>query len=341
VVTLSTGELAVAGLGIIAPGISGPGGALTPVAEAPTRDWFQAELALPGRGYRRIPPACKYLLAASRLAVSDAGNRFSENERDRRAAVVATNNAGAALLQEIDYTIILKGAEELSPSTSPFMAMSLFASRLSMEHDITGFNLTVNSPVTAGIEAIQIASRAVAAGRASAVLVCAVEEALSLTQSPGCGSQAGSAVLYCEPAATGTVRYGTCKARSAFLNPAEASDDAAAAILGQLAGGNPPGRIDAVLDDSAVGAAAARWLDHLTGQRDVVIVPTSAQAGCLVPLQRVVGLFAEKHATLTRCAVLAASAFGTIALAELTVTPRLAASIAAVNSMEEADVRSP
>lgn len=340
VVTLSTGELSVAGMGITAPGISGPGDALAP-AEAAAPGWFQAEVALPGRGYRRLPAACKYLLAASRLAIGDAGNRLSETGRDRRAAVVATNNANAALLEEMDYTIIQKGAEEMPPSSSPFIVMSLFASRLSMEHDITGFNLTVNSPVTAGLEAIQIASRAVAAGRASTVLVGAVEEALSPSQSPGPGSQAGAAVLYCEPSATGTARYGTCRARSAFLDPATATGNAAAATFARLVGDDPPGRIDAVLDDSAVGAAAARWLDRLTGECDIVIVPASAQAGCLAPLRRVVGLFAQEHTTHARHAVLAASAQGTIALAELAVAPRQTATTPAANSMEETDVRSP
>jgi 3-oxoacyl-[acyl-carrier-protein] synthase II len=219
----------------------------------------------------------------------------------------------------------------MPPSGAPFTAMSSFASRLSMEHDITGFNLAVNSPMTAALEAIQIAARAVAAGRASAVLVGAVEEALSPSQSPGPGSQAGAAVLYCEPAATGTARYGTCRARSAFLDPAAAAASAAA-VLAPLVGDSPPGRIDAVLDDSAVGTAAARWLDSLAGDCEIVIVPTTAQAGCLAPLQRVIGLFAQEHATAARRAVLAASAQGTIAIAELTVAPRQAAAAAAAAS---------
>src|SRR5262245_54202300 len=205
-------------MGITAPGISEPDGALAPAGEA-TPGWFQAGVALPGRGYRRLPAACKYLLAASRSAISDAGDRLSETGRDQRGAVVATNNAGAALLEELDYTIIQKGATEMPPSSSAFLAMSLFASRLSMEHDITGFNLTANSPVTAGLEAIQIAARAVAAGRARTVLVGAVEEALSPSQSPDLESQAGAVILYCEPAASGMARYGTCWARGAFLNP--------------------------------------------------------------------------------------------------------------------------
>lgn len=339
--SLSTGELAVAGLGIMAPGISGPDGALVPAGEA-TLDWFQAAVALPGRGYRRLPDACKYLLAAARLAIADAGNRLSETERDRRAAVVATNNAGAALLEELDYTIIFKEAAEMPPSTTPYMIMSLFASRLSVEHDITGFNLTVNTPVTAGLEAIQIASRAVAAGRASTVLVAAVEEALSPSQLPSGGSQAGAAVLYCEPAPTGVARYGTCRARSTFLDPANADPGTAAAVFASLLGDsdNPPSRIDAILDDSAVGVAAARWLDQLAGECEVVLVPTSAQTGCLAPVQRVVGLFAQEHAASARPAVLAASAQGTIALAELTVVPRPPANLAAT-SREEVNVRVP
>lgn len=322
---MSAGELAVAGLGLVAPGVSGPEGALGPGGEA-APGWFRAEVALPGRGYRRLPDACKYLLAASRLAVGDAGGRFAKTERNLRGAAVAVNNTGAALLEELDHIIMREGAEEMSPSSSPFIAMSSFASRLSMEHDITGFNLTVNSPVTAGLEALQIAARAVAAGRARAVLVGAVEEALSPAQSTCPGSEVGAAVLHCEPAAGGQARYGTCRARGAFLDPDAAASNVAAA-LAPLVGDDPPGRIDAVLDDSAVGTAAARWLGHLTGACEVVLVPSSAQAGCLVPLQRVLGLFAQEHTAPARRAVLAASAQGTIAYAELTVVPRRATGV--------------
>lgn len=339
-VTLRTGELTVGGLGIIAPGISGPRQALDQAAQADP-DWFQANVALPGRGYRRLPDACKYLLAAARLAISDSGDRFLEHEPDSRAAVVATNNVSAALMEELDSTIILKGAEELPPSLTPFMIMSLFASRLSMEHEITGFNLTVNSPVTAGIEALQIAARAIAAGRASTVLVGAVEEALSPAQFAGSGSQAGAVVLCCESTGTGTGGYGTCRARSAFLDPAETGDAAVAAAFGQLVGDDPPERIDAVVEDSAGGAAAIRWLRRLPGEVDIVVVPTPVHAGCLVPLQRVAGQFAQENPTRTRRAVLAVGGQGTIALAELTVAPaRSAAASAESSSKEVADVGS-
>ncbi|WP_016909497.1 beta-ketoacyl synthase N-terminal-like domain-containing protein [Streptomyces xiaopingdaonensis] len=319
-VTVSTGELAVAGMGIVAPGLSGPEDALAPAGRA-VPGWFQARVALPGRGYRRLPDACKYLLAASRLAVGDAGDRFAETRRHHRAAAVGINNTGAALLEELDRTIMREGAEEMSPSASPFIAMSSFASRLSMEHGINGFNLTVNSPVTAGLEALQIAARAVAAGRAGAVLVGAVEEELSPSQAIGAGSEAGAVVLHCEPVAEGGARYGTCSARSAFLAPDGVASNAAA-VLDRLVGGDLPDRIDAVLDGSPVGTAVARWLDRLTGECEVVGVPAPLQAGCLAPLQRVMGLFAQEHTVPTRRAVLAASAQGTVAYAELTVAPR-------------------
>ncbi|MFI0980726.1 beta-ketoacyl synthase N-terminal-like domain-containing protein [Streptomyces sp. NPDC021093] len=323
-VTVSGGELAVVGLGIVAPGVLGPGGALAAAGE-PVSGWFRAEVALPGRGYRRLPDACKYLLAASRLAVGDAGDRLARTEPNHRAAVVGINHTGAALLEELDHTIIREGADAMSPSASPFIAMSSFASRLSMEHGITGFNLTVNSPVTAGLEALQIAARAVAAGRARTVLVGAVEEALSPSQTlpparpTAPRSEAGAVVLHCEPVVGDNARYGTCGARGAFLAH-HAAAGAAAAVLASLLGDDPPDRIDAVLDDSAVGTAVARWLGRLCDE--VVLVPAPAQAGCLLPLQRVLGLFAQEHAVPTRRAVLAASAQGSIALADMTVAPR-------------------
>ncbi|WP_221351518.1 beta-ketoacyl synthase N-terminal-like domain-containing protein [Streptomyces beigongshangae] len=319
---MSTGGLAVAGLGIVAPGVCRPDDALAPADEA-VPGWFQAGSALPGRGYRRLPDACKYLLAASRLAVGDAGDRLSRTAREHRAAVVAINNTGAALMEELDRTIMRDGAAEMSPSSSPYIAMSCFASRLSVEHGITGFSLTVNSPVTAGLEALQLAARAVAADRARTVLVGAVEEALSPSQATAPGSEAGAVVLYCESAAGGRARYGTCRVRSAFLDPAAAASGAAA-VFAPLLGDAPPCRIDAVLDDSAVGTAAARWLDQLTGEHDVVIVPAPAQAGCLTPLRRVLGLLAQERGAPARHLVLAASAQGTVTCAELTLAPHRA-----------------
>ncbi|MET8976962.1 beta-ketoacyl synthase N-terminal-like domain-containing protein [Streptomyces sp. NPDC004539] len=319
---MSVTEVAVAGLGIVAPGVSGPGDALGAAGEA-RAGWFRADVALPGRGYRRLPDACKYLLAASRLAVGDAGERFAKVERNRRAAVVGINNTGASLLDELDRLIIEDRADEMSPSASPFIAMSSYAGRLSTEHDVTGFNLTVNSPVTAGLEALRIAARAMAAGRARAVLVGAVEEALSPAQATGPATEAGAVVLHCEPVTSGEARYGTCGVRAAFLDPARAGTDAGA-VLTELLGTDPPPRIDAVLDDSPPGTAAARHLDRLTDAYgvDVVVVPSSAQAGCLTPLRRVLGLFAQEHPAPARRGVLAVSALGTLAFAELTVVPR-------------------
>ncbi|MBC2877573.1 MULTISPECIES: beta-ketoacyl synthase N-terminal-like domain-containing protein [Streptomyces] len=320
---MSAGELAVVGMGIVAPGVTGPDDASAPAREA-APGWFRADVALPGRGYRRLPDACKYLLAASRLAVRDAGDRFAETAPDDRGATVAMNHAGAALLEELDGVITREGAAELPPSAAPFIAMSSFAGRLSIEHGITGFSLTLNSPVTAGLEALAVAARAVAAGRARTVLVGAVEEALSPSQAAGGGWEAGAAVLQCEPATEGPGGgpYGTCRARGGFLRPDAGAGDAAATFA-RLTGDDPPARVEAVLDDSAVGTAAARWLDRMAaGGCEVAVVPADAQAGCLTPLRRVMGLLAREHPAPARCAVLAASALGSLAWAEVRVAPR-------------------
>ncbi|MFF5206334.1 beta-ketoacyl synthase N-terminal-like domain-containing protein [Streptosporangium sp. NPDC000396] len=313
-------RLAVTGLGVIAPGVTGPGDALRP-ASPPEEDWFQLTTALPGRGYKRLPSGSKYLLAAARAALADARGYVESVEPELRGAVVGTNNANAALLDEMDRTIIDEGAAALSPTTAPFMAMSLFSSRMSPEHGLNGFNLTANSPGSAGIESLQIAARALAAGRASVLLVGAVEEAPPAEQFDG-AADVGAAVLVCEGTETAVARgariYGLCEVRTAFLDP---SGPDTGDVLDRLWGDTPSWHVDAVIDDSPVGTAVRAWLSARFPDPAFTMVPTSTDAGCLAPVRRVVGRLAGGPERITGQAVLAASAHGNLALAVLHPIP--------------------
>ena len=311
-------DMVVTGLGVVAPGVAKPTQALEP-ALAPTPGWFDVAAALPGRGYRRMPPACQYLLAAARSALEDACDPLTSLSAELRGVAVGTNNASIALMDRIDRTIIDADAAELSPLTAPFFAMSLFASRLSTEHGICGFNLTVNTPRTAGFDALQVGARALAAGRAQLLVAGATEDVLPDSQPGHLASDVGAAVLICEPVARvierGGTSYGVVRTRTAFLAPdAPDAAEVAASTLdpcwSELCGGAPP-RVEAVLDDSPVGAAVARWL--AAQPTEVTVIP--ARAGCLTPLQRLVGLLATGAADRL---VITAGAEGNVALARLT-----------------------
>ncbi|MFC6090112.1 beta-ketoacyl synthase N-terminal-like domain-containing protein [Saccharothrix sp. BKS2] len=291
--------MVITGFRTVAPGTAAPGGGAEPGA-----DWFDVKTALPGRGYKRLPRACQYLLAAAREAIAGAGDPLAGADPTRRAAVVGTNNAGARLLEELDRTIIDGHAGEMSPITAPFMAMSSFASRLSTEHAIKGFNLTTNSPRTAGLDAIGIAARALRAGRADVFVVGATEDDPPEDQRAG-AADVGAAVLVCESAeaaaARGATVYGECRVRSFFLDPADPDTSV-------LAGSTCT---DAVLDDSPVGRAVRAWAGRPREHR------VEVDSGCFTPVRVLVDLLAAGGDGSRPRTLVTASAEGTVALVEL------------------------
>ncbi len=298
-------EMAITGVGVTLPGAKAPEDVLAStecLGEPP--GWFDVSTALPGRGYKRLPVACQYLLAASAEALADAGDPLRRVPAERRGLVVGTNNAATALTDRMDRTIIDAGADEISPLAAPFFAVSLLASRVAAEHSIRGFALTANSPRTAGLEALQLGSRALARGRGEALLVGATEDTLPRDEPGNAGSESGSVVLVCVPTASGTngASYGTCRVRTAFLapgvTPGGVLDEAWNAVC---AGAREPRVVDAVLDDSPVGEAVAAWL----ATKPVSSAPVRAGAGCLSPLRRVAGLLAtgaSDHVVVTAAA---------------------------------------
>ncbi|MBV8542183.1 MAG: hypothetical protein JO063_05470 [Pseudonocardiales bacterium] len=317
-------DMVVTGLGIVVPGVAKPTQALDPVP-AHSPGWFDVAAALPGRGYRWLPPACQYLLAAARSALEDAGDPLAGLPVERRGVVVGTNNASMALMDRMDRTIIDADAAELSPLSAPFFAMSLFASRLSTEHRICGFNLTVNTPRTAGLDALQVGARALAAGRAELLVAGATEEVLPAGEPGRQAGDVGAAVLVCEPLARvaerGATGYGVVRTRAAFLVPGAAGVPVSPVDVSpvdvstmdsswaEVCGAESPS-VEAVLDDSPVGAAVQSWL---AAQRAAVTF-TTARAGCLTPLRRLVGLLATGAVDRV---VLTAGAEGNVALTRL------------------------
>ncbi|MEU5611095.1 beta-ketoacyl synthase N-terminal-like domain-containing protein [Streptomyces sparsogenes] len=266
---------------------------------------FDFKTALGPRGYKYLPPASQFFLAAAKRALADAGPGSLEAvDPERRAAAVGTNSAAASLHDAMDRTVIGTGAAELSPATAPYFSINLFGSRLATEHHLKGFNLTFTSPRVAGLEALQNGGRALAAGRARWLLAGATEQALAEGEPGADTSEAGAVALVLEPAAAVAARggrvYGTVAVRSFFLPPAMAASEGGAGraraliegaldALGHPAGGPAPGGpqpVTAVLDGSPVGRAVVAAL----GER-AEHVP--AGAGCLEPVARVAAALAD------------------------------------------------
>ncbi|MFI0821518.1 beta-ketoacyl synthase N-terminal-like domain-containing protein [Streptomyces sp. NPDC021098] len=275
-------------------------------------DGFDFRVELGRRGYKYLPSASQYVLAAAKRALADAGeDALTAAGPERRGAAVGTNSAATALHHAMDRTVTGASAAELSPVTAPYFSINLFGSRLATEHDLKGFNLTVTSPRVAGLEALQTGARAVAAGRASRLLAGATEEALPEGEPGAYASEAGAVALLLEPAAAVAERggraHGRVGVRTAFLPPAlaataDGAPQAAEALRDALAAlGHRPGdplTVTAVLDESPVGEAVAAAFPGAAR------VP--AGSGCLAPLARVAAALRRPpdhaHAVVTAAA---------------------------------------
>ncbi|GAA5704291.1 beta-ketoacyl synthase N-terminal-like domain-containing protein [Streptomyces avermitilis] len=279
-------ELAVTGVGVVSPWgdtaevAAAAGGAAMPGAER----WFDHRERLGPRGYKYLPAAAQYALAAARAALADGG-RPDAVPADRRGLLLATGAGLASLFDAMDATVAEDGgAAHLSPATAPYFAVNVLGNRLAAELELKGFALTVATARTAAADALSTGALALAAGRCDTLVLAAAEEPLPAVR--GGGGEQGAAAFTLEPLAAARARgarvHGTLRARSLFVPPGALRDSAgrerAAAYLSEaladlLLGpaGGPPVPVSRdldldpdpdldlvlVLDESAVGEAVA------------------------------------------------------------------------------------
>ncbi|WP_260867980.1 beta-ketoacyl synthase N-terminal-like domain-containing protein [Streptomyces sp. SAJ15] len=264
-------DVVVSGIGVVRP--EGP----------PVEGWFDHRAELGRRGYKYLPAASQYFLAAARRALAHGGDALAAVDPGHRGAAVGTNTAVHAVHEEIDDTVLRgkRGADDLFPPTAPYFSVNLFSTKLATEHAVKGFNLTLTTPRVAGLEAIATGTSCLAADRARA-LVTGVAEAALGDPAAGEAAEAGAVALVLEPAAAATARggrgHGRLAVRTAFLPPDALTAGAVAEALGPLDGAP----VTAVLDDSPVAEAVAASLGA-----DVERVP--AGPGALEPLLRIAG----------------------------------------------------
>lgn len=297
---MSTTELVVSGLGVVTPWTDRPGRAAAPDTPAPPPDdsWFAVATRLGPRGYRYLPAASAYLLAATRAAVADAGG-IDHVAPDARAAVMATNHAATRVLDGMDGTVSQQGSDGLSPALAPYFSINTYAGRVATEYETRAFAVTLTSPAVAAFDALSLAATSLARGRAGILVVGATEARLPAGHRASGADESGAAALVLEPAAAARARgarmHGTVRTRSLCVPDGEMSDGPIAAALDALLvdGHRAPLTVHLVADDSPVAELTAQALKpHGTARR------AALRAGCLAPTLRLVQSLAsdgERH----------------------------------------------
>ncbi len=139
-------------------------------------DWFDVEAYLGKRGHKYFSRGTKLWLAAcAGLDGLDAGEGAGG---DLTGIAVGTNFGAHQTLREMHDVVLQSGPLALSPSFAPNFCVNLIAGQAAIRYGARRFNLTITTPATAGLDAIAIAARELAAGRCKSVLAGAAEEAI-------------------------------------------------------------------------------------------------------------------------------------------------------------------
>ncbi|WP_051900077.1 beta-ketoacyl synthase N-terminal-like domain-containing protein [Streptomyces aureus] len=180
-------DLVISGLGPVATFAVGRG----ELAEAPRADaapetapdagqglWprplegFDPVRLLGRKGWRFLPEAARYALAAARLADEDAGVRPGEGPT---GVVMGTNFAADETVDRFDRATLSEGVRGISPLEAPNFSINVAASQVSIDRGYRAFNITLIDLFTAGSAALLTACQAIDEGRASAALAGATE----------------------------------------------------------------------------------------------------------------------------------------------------------------------
>ncbi len=171
-------SVAITGLGLEIPGVSGIH-ELLDALESPIRPAeFVPEQKLGRRGMRYKDHATKLALCAAKAAMVDAQLptvAAEQLEPEACGVVVSTNLVNLETVCQTTETIRSSGTNNTSAMNLPNASSNVTAASLAIAFGLKAINLTLCNGATSGLDALDVASNAIRAGRADRMLVVGVE----------------------------------------------------------------------------------------------------------------------------------------------------------------------
>ena len=137
-------------------------------------DWFDVKAELGERGFKYFNPATRYMLAAVRK-LDDVSDE-SVTDGGGKGVIIGSTSCTRHELEEIDSALLSGGYSSIHPMRAPSFCPNLGAGTISIKHRAKALNITLVNPMTAGLEAIVAAKRAIVDGRAASVITGAMED---------------------------------------------------------------------------------------------------------------------------------------------------------------------
>lgn len=136
---------------------------------------FNAEEFLGSKGLRNLDRATMLVCSAGKLALKDALFEVTEENVDDIGVVTATTFSISSDIAEFTKEMVQEGSQFVSPGLFPPTTMNFPSSQISIWYGIKGFNTTISTGYTAGLDSLKYAIDFIKSSRARAVLVAGVE----------------------------------------------------------------------------------------------------------------------------------------------------------------------
>jgi len=142
---------------------------------------FNAQDFLPKKEARRVDLFIAYAMAATRMALEDAGLVIDRANGNRIGAVTGCGFGGLTLLEQTCLTLNQKGPRRVSPFFIPLMIGNMVPGMISIHFGAKGPNLSLATACAAGAHAVGDSFRMIQNGTADAMITGGVEAAVNQT----------------------------------------------------------------------------------------------------------------------------------------------------------------
>ncbi|MCX8117379.1 MAG: beta-ketoacyl-[acyl-carrier-protein] synthase family protein [Desulfobacterota bacterium] len=137
---------------------------------------FDPKDFIPAGKIRRLDRASQFAIAASKMALTDAGFSVTDENRDRVGVVLGSGFCGLSSSEEFHRGQVLKGFLDLNPMLFPNTVPNAASSHVSIELGIQGVNSTLVQSFCTAEAAILFACDQIRKGRADLILTGGVDE---------------------------------------------------------------------------------------------------------------------------------------------------------------------
>jgi len=142
---------------------------------------FQASDFLSKKEAKRIEPFIAYAVAASRMAIEDAGLVITDENADRIGVFTGCGLGGLAMLEMTTRVLDSKGPGRVSPFFIPMLIGNMAPGLISIYLNAKGPNVSVATACAAGTHAVGEAYKIIQRGAADAMITGGVESVITPT----------------------------------------------------------------------------------------------------------------------------------------------------------------